>query len=268
MPLQPAFRSDGLFASARSTAGLILPHAAAIAGRLADLIYPPVCAGCGIRNGSHRALCPSCWATMRFVERPYCEVLGLPFSHDPGPGFLSAQAIADPPVFDRLRSVALYEGVARQLVQSLKYRDRTELAAMMALWMVRVGGGHVAACDGILPVPLHPARFLKRRFNQSAELSRQMAELAGRPHLPGALVRRKRTAQQVGLSARARLENVRAAFNIAEGHEDEVFGKRLVLVDDVFTTGATVSSATRALKRAGAADVTVLTFAMAVSTTI
>lgn len=268
MPLHPVFRSDELSASARSVAGRILPHVAAIGGRLADLLYPPICAGCGIRNGNHRALCPSCWSSMRFIERPYCEVLGLPFSHDPGQGMLSAQAIADPPVFDRLRSVALYEGVARQLVQSLKYRDRTELAAMMALWMVRAGGEHLRGCDAILPVPLHPSRFLARRFNQSAELSRQMAALAGRPHLSGALVRRKRTARQVGLSARARQENVRAAFRVAEGREDEIFGKRLVLVDDVFTTGATVSSAVRALKRAGAAEVTVLTFAMAVSTTI
>jgi ComF family protein len=257
MPLHPAFRR------------VYLPSVlAALAGQVADLVYPPVCAGCGIRNGSHRALCPACWATMRFIERPYCEVLGLPFSHDPGPGMLSAQAIAEPPVFDRLRSVAVYDGVTAQLTQSLKYRDRTELAAMMALWMVRAGGEHVSTCDGILPVPLHRSRFFKRRFNQSAELSRQMATLAGRPHLTDVLFRRKRTAQQVGLSARARQENVRAAFQVVDGRQDAVFGKRLVLVDDVFTTGATVSSAARALKRAGAAEVTVLTFAMAVSTTI
>jgi ComF family protein len=234
-------------------------------GRIGDLVYPPVCPGCGVSTGSHAGFCPSCWRELRFIERPYCEVLGIPFSYDPGPGILSAQAIADPPVFDRLRSATLYEGAARELVQSLKYRDRTDLAAMMAGWMLRSCDEHVARCDGILPVPLHRMRFAWRKFNQSAELGRHLAHLSGRPFLPSTLVRVKRTAQQVGLTARARQDNVRAAFAIAAGRDADVFGKRLVLIDDVYTTGATVSSACLALKKAGAAEVTVLTFAMAVS---
>ncbi|TWF50382.1 ComF family protein [Neorhizobium alkalisoli] len=219
-------------------------------------------------TGSHAGFCPACWREVRFIERPYCEVLGLPFSYDPGRGMLSAEAIADPPVFDRLRAAAIYEDSARNLVHSLKYRDRTDLAAMMAGWMLRASEGHVEACDAILPVPLHRRRFLSRKFNQSAELARHLARQAEKPFFPATLVRVKNTRRQVGLTARARAENVRAAFSIAPGHEADVFGKRIVLVDDVFTTGATVSAATRALRKAGAADVTVLTFAMAVSTPI
>jgi len=232
---------------------------------LGDLVYPPVCPGCGVRTGSHGGFCPSCWREIRFIERPYCEMLGLPFSYDPGPGMLSAQAIADPPVFDRLRAVAIFEGAARDLVHSLKYRDRTDLAPMMASWMLRAAEHHVASCDGILPVPLHGFRFASRKFNQAAELGRHLAQKSGRAFLPATLVRTKRTSRQVGLSARAREDNVRAAFQVAPGREADVFGRRLVLVDDVYTTGATVSAATRALKKAGAAEVTVLTFAMAVS---
>jgi len=244
------------------------PFALAWTRRLGDLVYPPACPGCGIHTGRHGGFCPSCWREIRFIERPFCEALGLPFSHDPGPGMLSAQAIADPPVFDRLRSAAIFDGAARDLVHALKYRDRTDLAPMMAGWMLRAAEGHVDRCDGIVPVPLHRARFVSRKFNQAAELGRHLAKNSGKPFLSSTLVRIKRTSRQVGLSARARQDNVRAAFAIAPGHEADVFGKRLVLVDDVYTTGATVSSATRVLKKAGAAEVTVLTFAMAISTPI
>ncbi|WP_149746515.1 ComF family protein [Rhizobium sp. RU35A] len=230
-----------------------------------DVLYPPCCAACGVRMAAHRALCGTCWSRMRFIERPYCDILGIPFAKDPGEGMVSALAIAEPPVFDRLRAVALHEGPARHLVHGLKYRDRTDLALMMAAWMWRAGRAELEACDAILPVPLHWTRMMARRFNQAAELGRHLAHQSGKPMLSGTLVRRKRTSRQVGLTARGREENVRAAFRVAKGQEDRVFGRRLVLVDDVFTTGATVSAAARALKRAGAADVTVLTFAMALA---
>ncbi len=230
-----------------------------------DAVYPPVCNGCGRMVGQHRGVCPACWATLRLIERPYCEVLGLPFSHDLGAGILSADAIANPPVFDRLRSVAIHDGIARSLVHGLKYRDRTDLAIMMAGWMVRASDGTVEACDAIIPVPLHAYRLWGRRFNQSAELARAIARLSGRPYLATALIRTKRTAQQVGLGAAAREDNVRGAFAVTEAGKTALFGKRVVLVDDVYTTGATVSAATRALKKAGARDVTVLTFARAMS---
>ncbi|WP_372353268.1 ComF family protein [Pararhizobium sp. YC-54] len=230
-----------------------------------DAVYPPVCAGCGRMTGQHRGVCPACWSTLRLIERPYCEVLGLPFSHDLGAGILSADAIANPPVFERLRSVAIHDGIAKSLVHGLKYRDRTDLAVMMAKWMIRASDGHVRACDAVVPVPLHAFRLWNRKFNQSAELARVIARMSARPYLPSALIRIKRTARQVGLGASQRQDNVRGAFQVTEAGKAALFGKRIVLVDDVYTTGATVSAATRALKKAGAADVTVLTFARAMS---
>ena len=232
---------------------------------IGDLVYPPSCPACGTILAERTSFCATCWRDIRFIERPYCEVLGIPFGYDPGEGMVSADAIAAPPVFDRLRSVAIHEGPVRHLVHGLKYRDRTDLAAMMAGWMLRASERHVLECDGIVPVPLHRWRFAGREFNQSAELARHLARLSGRPFLPSTLVRVKRTARQVGLTARGREENVRAAFKVVPGRESDLVGKRLVLVDDVFTTGATVSSATRALKKAGVAEVTVLTFAMAIA---
>ncbi|MGB3875199.1 MAG: ComF family protein [Shinella zoogloeoides] len=235
----------------------------ALAGAALDIVYPPACAGCGVLLGSKASLCPHCWSKLALIERPYCDVLGTPFSHDLGPGILSADAIANPPPFDRLRSVALYDDLARILVQSLKYRDRTDLAPMMAGWMLRAGDGSVQAADVILPVPLHRSRLIWRKFNQAAELARAIGRLAGKPVLVDALRRTKRTRRQVGLGPRAREENVRGAFAITTAGRETLFGRRVVLVDDVYTTGATVAAVTRSLKRAGVSDVTVLTFARA-----
>ena len=234
-----------------------------LAGAVLDLVYPPACTGCGVLLGSKASLCPQCWSRLAFIERPYCDVLGTPFSFDLGPGILSADAIANPPPFDRLRSVALYDDLARGLVHALKYRDRTELAPMMAGWMLRAGDGAVQAADVIVPVPLHPLRLLWRKFNQSAELARALGALAAKPVLTNAVRRTKRTRRQVGLAPRAREDNVRGAFAVTSAGREALFGRRVVLVDDVYTTGATVAAVTRTLKQAGVLDVTVLTFARA-----
>ena len=132
---------------------------------LADLVYPPACSACGVLTAGHRGLCAKCWSGVRFIERPYCEVLGLPFSHDLGAGILCAEAIANPPPFDRLRSAAIHDEAVRDLVHGLKYRDRVDLAPMMAGWMLRAADGTVEICDAIIPVPLHRSRLLSRKFN-------------------------------------------------------------------------------------------------------
>lgn len=228
-----------------------------------DFVYPAICAGCGIMTGSHRGLCGPCWSTIPFIERPFCEVLGIPFVHDQGEGAISPKAMASQPVFDRLRAVAAHRGIVRRLVHSLKYKDRTELAPMMATWMARAGAEELRKADAIIPVPLHRWRLFLRRYNQAAELSREIARQSGVTHLPRSLVRKRATKRQVGLGRRARLRNVEGAFEVPAENRDTVLGRRIILVDDVFTTGATVNAAARALKRAGALEVTVLTFAMA-----
>jgi ComF family protein len=240
-----------------------LGYLAGMARAATDMLFPPACPGCGRMLARHGAVCPQCWQKIAFIERPYCEVLGIPFSHDLGPGTLSAEAIANPPDFDRLRSVCAFDGTARNLVHALKYRDRTELAPMLAIWMARAGAEMLAECDVLVPVPLHRMRRLSRKFNQAAELAGALTRLTGRPMLADAMRRNRNTAHQVGLSRTGRAENVRGAFRVTPRGKIELFGKRIVLIDDVYTTGATVSALARAARRAGATDIGVLTFARA-----
>jgi len=225
------------------------------------MLFPAVCPGCQTAVTRAGSVCPDCWVNLRFIERPYCEVLGLPFSYDLGKGFLSAQAIAEPPPFARLRAAVLYQELATRLVTALKYGDRTDLVPLMAGWMERAGAELLADADVIVPVPLHARRLWRRKFNQSAELSRAIARKSGVMFRPLALERIKATQTQVGLGQRQRQDNVRGAFRVSEQRRSEVEGRRVLLVDDVYTTGATAASATRALKRAGASDVDVLVFA-------
>jgi ComF family protein len=232
-----------------------------IGAEAVSLLFPPTCRVCRVRVSAPVMLCSSCWPKVRFLDRPWCEVLGTPFDYDPGEGAVSAAALADPPAFDRARSAVSYTGIAGQLVHQLKYGDRTELAPWMAIWMQRAGAELFREGQLVVPVPLHWRRFLDRRYNQSAELARALAAAKGMEFAPQILVRRKKTRQQVGLGQRERTENVRAAFAVPDAMRGAVRDARILLIDDVYTTGATVSSAAKALKRAGAAGVDVLTFA-------
>ncbi len=229
-----------------------------------DTLYPPTCLACRAATGEADALCPACWRAMRFIERPFCERLGTPFEQDLGEGLLSPQAIADPPVFRRARAVARFEdGPARRLVHRLKYSDRGELARPLGAWMARAGADVLADADAIVPVPLHPLRLWTRRYNQAAALARAVALRSGKPFEPQWLQRVKATRSQVGLSREQRAQNVQGAFRASPGAP--IKGRRIVLVDDVLTSGATANAAARALLRAGASEVDLLVFARVVT---
>lgn len=171
------------------------------------------------------------------------------------------QAIADPPAYNRARAAVRFGEVSRALVHALKYGDRLDLAPMMGRWIGHAGREILAEADALVPVPLHWRRQWARRFNQSAMLAAAISAESGVPIAAGALKRLKATAQQVGLSRSERATNVQGAFKVPEEGRAAVVGRRLVLVDDVLTSGATVDGCARALLRAGAANVDVLVFA-------
>jgi ComF family protein len=232
----------------------------AVLGTALDLALPPLCPACR-EPVDGRALCPACWSKLSFITRPYCERLGIPFVYDPGPGILSMEAIADPPAYRRARAAVRFDEIARALVHALKYGDRLDLAPMMGRWVSHAGRELLAEADALVPVPLHWRRLWARRFNQSAMLAAAISAESSVPIAAGVLKRVKPTAQQVGLSRTERAANVQGAFRVPPEARGAVAGRRLALVDDVLTSGATVDGCARALLRAGAANVDVLIFA-------
>ena len=230
-----------------------------------DVVLPPLCPSCRAPLGGGAGLCAECWAKLSLIEPPFCARLGIPFTYDPGPGLLSMEAIASPPAYDRARAAVRYDDIARKLVHAFKYSDRFDLAPMMGKWMARAGRELLAEADALVPVPLHWRRLWGRRFNQSATLAAVIGGQCGVPVLHDALNRVRATPQQVGLSKTQRADNVQGAFGVAAGKKADVAGRRLVLIDDVLTSGATVDTCARALLRAGAAHVDVLVFARVVA---
>ena len=165
------------------------------------------------------------------------------------------------PAWDQARAVLRYDKNSRRLVLGLKHGDQTHFAAAFGRWMHRAGGEVLSGADLLVPVPLHWRRRWARRFNQSAVLAAAVSAASGVPIAANALKRVKFTAQQVGLSRSERATNVQGAFRVPPEGKAEVAGRRLVLVDDVLTSGATVEGCAKALLRAGATNVDVLVFA-------
>ena len=228
---------------------------------LADLAVPPQCLMCDTLTAEPGACCAQCWQKLRFISEPYCAISGRPFEYDPGAGAVSPEVLAAPPPYNRARAAVIYDSASKGLVTRLKYGDRLDLAPWMAQWMVRAGRELLEPGVIVLPVPLHATRRIGRRYNQSAELARHVAKSCGLDCRPGLLTRSRKTRQQVGLSASKRERNVAGAFRVPAQARGVVRGSNLLLVDDVFTSGATANAACRVLLRAGAARVDILTFA-------
>ena len=230
-----------------------------------DIALPTLCVACR-EPVAGEGVCPDCWSKLAFIERPYCPRLGIPFVYDPGPDMLSMEAIANPPAYRRARAAVRYDEVAKVLVHALKYQDRTDLAPTMGRWMARAGRDLLGEADVLIPVPLHWRRGWSRRYNQSGALAGSIARQSGVPVAVDTLRRVRPTQQQVGLSRADRARNVQGAFKVAADRTGQVHGRRVVLIDDVLTSGATVDACARALLRARAAQVDVLVFARVVDT--
>ena len=231
---------------------------------LLNLLFPPQCLHCDALVPTHGTLCLSCWQAVSFITQPYCACCGLPFEFSIGDEALCGECLRARPDFSRARAALRYDEHSKALILKLKYHDQTHLAAIYGAWLAKAGQPLVAASDVIVPVPLHYWRFVSRRYNQSALLAQALSKACGLPCLPDGLQRTRKTASQAGLTRAQRFDNVRGAFAANRKYTARLAGKSVLLVDDVMTTGATLEQCTKALLKAGAATVNVLTLARTV----
>lgn len=230
-----------------------------------DTLLPPRCLDCGAVVHGDTALCSDCWPRFDFLGPPVCDCCGFPFAFDPGPATaLCAACIARPPAYRHARAVLAYGEASRQPILDFKHGDRTGLAPAFGRWLARAGATLVADADVAVPVPLHRGRLFGRRYNQAAMLAIALGREAGLEMRADLLIRRRATRSQGRLSPAARWRNVRGAFAIGRAGRTAIEGRHILLIDDVYTTGATVQECARVLRRAGAAAVDVLTLARVV----
>jgi ComF family protein len=238
---------------------------AKVARRALDVVFPPLCVACRTRVAEPHSLCSRCWNAMSFLEGPACVRCGAPFDLDPGADTVCGPCHARPRAFDRARALARYDDASKGLILAFKHGDRLDHSPAFARWLERAGRPLLEEADVIVPVPLHRWRLWHRRYNQAAVLAAGIGRLTGTPVDHRALERRRATPSQgVMPSASARRRNVLGAFVVTPTRIAAIRGKRVLLVDDVFTTGATLDACARALKRAGAAAVDALTIARVV----
>jgi ComF family protein len=228
-----------------------------------DIIFPPQCLNCDELVPTHGTLCQPCWQQISFISPPFCDACGLPFEYAMGKGTLCGECLHTLPAYTHARSAIIYDEHSRGLILKLKYADQTHLASVYGPWLARCGKELLADTELMIPVPLHYWRFITRRYNQSALLADSLHAQTGLPVIADALLRKRPTKPQTGLTKKQRRENVRGAFHVNPRWKDTITGKRIMLIDDVMTTSATIHQCSKALLAGGAARVYVLTLARA-----
>lgn len=230
-----------------------------------DGILPPRCPFTGEIVDSQGMISPQAWGQLSFITKPQCHACGFPFEFAVPAGAietLCAPCLAERPEYSKARSALLYNDASRDFILGFKHGDQIHSVVAMIPWLKQAGADILPDADMVVPVPLHRWRLLRRRYNQAAVIGRAIAKDTGKIFVADALLRTRATPTQGHLKAQARAENVRKAFCV---HPKRIVsGKKIILVDDVYTTGATVRECVKVLKKAGAADVSVLTLARVV----
>ena len=223
-----------------------------------DVIYPPRCLTCTEPTEQGANLCADCWADTTFITGAVCDICGTPLPGEADGKIKCDSCIAHRPAWDAGRAAIIYAGGGRRAVLSLKHGDRLDMARSLAEWMARSGDDLLCKADVIVPVPLHWRRLFKRKFNQSAELAQHLSEISKTPCIPDLLVRDRFTPSQDGLTRDKRHENQQGVFSV---HKRRSVPKNVLLIDDVMTTGATLSACAETLRAAGAERIDALVLA-------
>ena len=234
-----------------------------IAGDILENFLPHLCLVCAEPAGPERGLCAACREAVSFIRAPLCHRCGVPLSRSRGGASVCAACRNRQGSLDERRAVFLYDPASRPLVLAFKYGDRLDAAPVYGGWMAAAGADLLARCDIMIPVPLHWRRLWRRRYNQAAVLARSVARRCAKPVCCDALVRHRATAPQIAMSPAQRRANVARAFSLRPKRISLVKGRRVLLIDDVATSGATAQACARILKKAGVRRVDLLTLALA-----
>jgi ComF family protein len=232
----------------------------ALTTALVDAVYPPRCLACPEATAAPHGLCPACWADTHFIAGATCRRCGVPLM-GAGADDACESCTRHPPAWDCGAAAFLYKGAGRRMVLAFKHGDRLDMVRPLARWMASADRGLIAGADLIAPVPLHWRRLMRRRYNQSAELTRRLARASGKPAVVDLLTRRRFTTPQEGMDRVARAANQAGAFAVTPRRAASVAGRAVLLVDDVMTSGATLSACADTLRAAGATRVDALVLA-------
>ncbi|MCI5060300.1 MAG: ComF family protein [Alphaproteobacteria bacterium] len=238
--------------------------------KIIDTILPPRCALSGEIVDKQGMLSPDMWGKLNFITDPMCSVCGVPFDFDMEVRCeneeqgVCAPCSKAPPVYQAARSALIYDDGSRDLILSYKHGDQMTHIHTFLPWLARAGGGMLSAADYLIPVPLHRWRLFRRRFNQAALIAAVLGRTVNKPALLDGLERIRATATQGYLRHDERAKNVKRAFRVPPKYQDQLRGKNIVLIDDVYTTGATVQECAKVLLKAGVKRVDVLTLARVV----
>lgn len=227
--------------------------------RATDVLFPPLCLGCNKAIDAHNSFCGECFSQLSFLPQNCCIQCAIPLSFDMGGGSKCLACLKSPPPFDEAISVCRYDKMSAGLITRLKYSDKLHLAPAIAAMMAKRGAELLANSDFIVPVPLHFIRQWRRLSNQSAQLAKIISSISGKEWRSDILKRHRISPPQASLSRKRRHTNVSGVFSVNDS--TYITGKKITLIDDVMTTGATLSACAKTLKDAGAASVGVLVFA-------
>ena len=240
-----------------------------IAHRALDTILPPRCVVTGEMVDRQGMIAPVAWSELDFINNPLCDKCGVPFGFDVEGvenehGSHCLQCLNYPPPYDSARAAMKYNDHSRDMILGFKHADQTHNALAFVPWLKKAGAEMLSEADAIIPVPLHRLRLLKRRYNQASIMAHYLGRECNIPVLHQALLRTRSTQTQGHLNFEQRRKNVKSAFAVNDKYKSRIEGKTLILIDDVYTTGSTVKECTKALRKAGAKSVHILTLARVV----
>ncbi len=235
--------------------------------KLIDMILPPRCIVSGDIVDTQGMLSAEAWSRLNFISEPQCNRCGFPFDFDDGAineGNICLGCSKSPPKYNKARSALVYDDASRDIILGFKHGDQTQSVPTFIPWLMRSGGAILEVSDYIIPVPLHRTRLIKRRFNQAGLIAQYLSKEAHVPVMLDGLLRHRSTQTQGHLNTVERKKNVKNAFTVNPKQREKLKNKKVLLIDDVYTTGATVEECTKALMKLGVADVNILTLARVV----